>query len=58
MAIPQKSDPQHRKYKRDTRRHRNLTQRNLAQKNNKFTGYYHKPATAYVRKKRVDFDLG
>jgi len=58
MAIPQKSDPQHRKYKRATRRHRNLTQRNLAQKNNKFTGYYHKPATAYVRKKRVDFDLG
>ena len=58
MAIPQKSDPNHRKYKRATRRHR-TQQRNLAQKDNKFKGYYHKPGTAYVRnKKRVDFELG
>ena len=59
MAIPLKHDPNHSKYKRATRRHRNLTQhRNLAQKDNKFKGYYHRPATAYVRKKRVDFDVG
>ena len=58
MAIPLRTDPQSAKYKRATRRHRNLTQRNLAQKDNKLKGYSHKPATAYVRKKRVDFDLG
>jgi len=49
MAIPLKHDPNHSKYKRATRRHRNLTQ-----KDTKFKGYYHKPVTSYNRKKRVD----
>ena len=53
MAIPLRTDPQSAKYKRATRRHRNLTQKDTT-----FKGYYHKPATAYVRKKRVDFDVG
>ena len=52
MTITQKHDTQSAKYKRATRRHRNLTQ-----KHSKNVGYYHKPTTAYNRKKRVDFDV-
>jgi len=52
MAISQKHDTQSAKYKRATRRHRNLTQ-----KHSKTVGYYHKPTTAYNRKKRFDFDV-
>ena len=52
MAIPLKHDPNHRKYKRAHRRHRNLVQ-----KDNKHRSYVHRPITAYDRKKVVDFEV-